>query len=209
MFVCIFRIAERQRLSANDKQYNLFAVFVCFTALQKGKDFLPMTNSAIYLRCLSVSSALQKGKDFLLMTNSAVYLRCLSVSSALQKGRDFLPMTNSAVNLRCLSVSSALQKGKDFLPMTNSAIYLRCLSVSSASQKGKDFLPMTNSAIYLRCLSMGTTQVPVALQTTMGSSRKSHAESLISVRGTITLRASKLILRELLPIWVISPYASI
>ena len=134
LFVCIFRIAERQRLSANDKQCSLFALFVCFTASQKGKDFLPMTNSAIYLRCLSVSSA---------------------------------------------------------------------------SQKGKDFLPMTNSAIYLRCLSMGTTQVPVALQTTMGSSRKSHAESLISVRGTITLRASKLILRELLPIWVISPYASI
>ena len=133
--VCLFyRIAERQRLSANDKQYNLFALFVCFTALQKGKDFLPMTNSAVYLRCLSVSSA---------------------------------------------------------------------------SQKGRDFLPMTNSAAYLRCLSMGTTQVPVALQTTMGSSRKSHAESLISVRGTITLRASKLILRELLPIWVISPYASI
>ena len=134
VFVCLFRIAERQRLSANDKQCSLFAVFVYFTALQKGKDFLPMTNSAVYLRCLSVSSA---------------------------------------------------------------------------SQKGKDFLPMTNSAIYLRCLSMGTTQVPVALQTTMGSSRKSHAESLISVRGTITLRASKLILRELLPIWVISPYASI
>ena len=134
LFVCIFRIAERQRLSANDKQCSLFALFVCFAALQKGKDFLPMTNSAVYLRCLSVSSA---------------------------------------------------------------------------SQKGKDFLPMTNSAIYLRCLSMGTTQVPVALQTTMGSSRKSHAESLISVRGTITLRASKLILRELLPIWVISPYASI
>ena len=109
VFVCIFRIAERQRLSANGKQCSLFAVFVCFTALQKGKDFLPMTNSAVYLRCLS----------------------------------------------------------------------------------------------------MGTTQVPVALQTTMGSSRKSHAESLISVRGTITLRASKLILRELLPIWVISPYASI
>ena len=134
VFVCIFRTAERQRLSANDKQCNLFALFVCFTALQKGKDFLPMTNSAVCLRCLSVSSA---------------------------------------------------------------------------SQKGRDFLPMTNSAIYLRCLSMGTTQVPVALQTTMGSSRKSHAESLISVRGTITLRASKLILRELLPIWVISPYASI
>ena len=183
--VCLFyRIAERQRLSANDKQCSLFALFVCFTASQKGKDFLPMTNSAIYLRCLSVSSASQKGKDF-------------------------LPMTNSAIYLRCLSVSSASQKGKDFLPMTNSAVYLRCLSVSSASQKGKDFLPMTNSAIYLRCLSMGTTQVPVALQTTMGSSRKSHAESLISVRGTITLRASKLILRELLPIWVISPYASI
>ena len=134
VFVCIFRIAERQRLSANDKQCSLFAVFVYFTALQKGKDFLPMTNGAVYLRCLSVSSALQKGRDF---------------------------------------------------------------------------LPMTNSAVYLRCLSMGTTQVPVALQTTMGSSRKSHAESLISVRGTITLRASKLILRELLPIWVISPYASI
>ena len=134
VFVCLFRSAERQRLSANDKQCSLFALFVYFTALQKGKDFLPMTNSAVNLRCLSVSSA---------------------------------------------------------------------------SQKGKDFLPMTNSAVYLRCLSMGTTQVPVALQTTMGSSRKSHAESLISVRGTITLRASKLILRELLPIWVISPYASI
>ena len=149
-----------------------------------------------------------------LMQTSMDYKQCnlfalFVYSTASQKGKDFLPMTNSAIYLRCLSVSSALQKGKDFLPMTNSAVYLRCLSVSSASQKGKDFLPMTNSAVYLRCLSMGTTQVPVALQTTMGSSRKSHAESLISVRGTITLRASKLILRELLPIWVISPYASI
>ena len=50
LFVCIFRIAERQRLSANDKQCNLFALFVYFTASQKCKDFLPMTNSAIYLR---------------------------------------------------------------------------------------------------------------------------------------------------------------
>jgi hypothetical protein len=113
--VCLFyRIAERQRLSANDKQCNLFAVFVYFTALQKGKDFLPMTNSAIYLRCLSVSSALQKGKDLLPMTNSAVYLRCLSVSSALQKGKDFLPMTNSAVYLRCLSILPHCRKAKTF-----------------------------------------------------------------------------------------------
>ena len=32
LFVCIFRIAERQRLSANDKQCSLFALFVYFTA---------------------------------------------------------------------------------------------------------------------------------------------------------------------------------
>ena len=41
VFVCIFRIAERQRLSANDKQCGLFAVFVYFTA---------------YLRCLSMGT---------------------------------------------------------------------------------------------------------------------------------------------------------
>jgi hypothetical protein len=64
LFVCIFRIAERQRLSANDKQCNLFALFVCFTALQKGKDFLPMTNSAVYLRCLSVLPHCRKAKTF-------------------------------------------------------------------------------------------------------------------------------------------------
>jgi len=64
LFVCIFRIAERQRLSANGKQCSLFAVFVCFTALQKGRDFLPMTNSAIYLRCLSVLPHRRKAKTF-------------------------------------------------------------------------------------------------------------------------------------------------
>jgi hypothetical protein len=64
VFVCIFRIAERQRLSANDKQYNLFAVFVYFTASQKGKDFLPMTNSAVYLRCLSILPHCRKAKTF-------------------------------------------------------------------------------------------------------------------------------------------------
>ncbi|MDY4974972.1 MAG: hypothetical protein SO075_07030, partial [Eubacteriales bacterium] len=78
-----------QRLSANDKQCNLFAVFVYFTALQKGKDFLPMTNSAVYLRCLSVPSAAQKGKDFLPMTNSAIYLRCLSILPHCRKAKTF------------------------------------------------------------------------------------------------------------------------
>ena len=64
LFVCIFRIAEKQRLSANDKQCNLFAVFVYFTAAQKGRDFLPMTNSAIYLRCLSILPRCRKAKTF-------------------------------------------------------------------------------------------------------------------------------------------------
>jgi len=64
VFVCIFRIAERQRLSANGKQCSLFAVFVCFTALQKGKDFLPMANSAVNLQCLSVLPHCRKAKTF-------------------------------------------------------------------------------------------------------------------------------------------------
>ena len=52
---------------------------------------------------------------------------------------------------------------------------------------------------------LGVTQVPSATATTMGSARKSAAESLMSGRGTATLRASNFILREVLPMWVISP----
>ena len=159
VFVCIFRIAERQRLSANDKQCNLFAVFVCIFRIAERQRL----------------SANDKQCGLF-----AVFVCIFRIAE-----RQRLSANDKQCNLFAVFV---------------------CFT---ASQKGKDFLPMTNSAIYLRCLSMGTTQVPVALQTTMGSSRKSHAESLISVRGTITLRASKLILRELLPIWVISPYASI
>ena len=42
----------------------------------------------------------------------------------------------------------------------------------------------------------------------MGSLSASAADSLISALGTITLRASKVIFREELPTWVISPMAS-
>lgn len=61
---------------------------------------------------------------------------------------------------------------------------------------------------YLRCLSFGTTQVPLARQTTIGSSNTSQAESLISVLGTITLRASNTIFLDVFPTETISPTAS-
>ena len=54
-----------------------------------------------------------------------------------------------------------------------------------------------------RCLSLGTTQVPTARQTTTGTASTSAADSLMSVRGTMTFRASKTILREELPTFVI------
>ena len=103
VFVCIFRIAERQRLSANDKQCGLFALFVCFTALQKGKDFLPMT------------------------TVQFICAVCLFYRIA---ERQRLSANDKQCNLFALFVCfTASQKGKDFLPMTNSAVYLRCLSI--------------------------------------------------------------------------------
>jgi hypothetical protein len=54
----------------------------------------------------------------------------------------------------------------------------------------------------------GTTQGPLARQPTIGSGKTSAAEAEISERGTITFRASNAILRDELPIWVISPTAS-
>ena len=63
--------------------------------------------------------------------------------------------------------------------------------------------------LYLRLHSFGVTQVPVALATTTGSSRKSAAEALMSGLVAITLRASKDIFLDVLPMVVISPYASI
>ena len=50
--------------------------------------------------------------------------------------------------------------------------------------------------------------VPVARQTTTGSARTSAALSESSGRGTITLRTSKRMVREVLPTLVISPVAS-
>ena len=61
---------------------------------------------------------------------------------------------------------------------------------------------------YLRFISFGVTQVPEALATTIGSSRKSAAEALMSFLETITFLASKVICLEVLPILSISPYAS-
>src|SRR5574344_492316 len=61
----------------------------------------------------------------------------------------------------------------------------------------------------IRWQLLGTTQVPDALHTTTGSGRTSAAEAEMSVRGAITFLASKTLVRELLPTWVISPTASI
>ena len=61
----------------------------------------------------------------------------------------------------------------------------------------------------MRWQSLGVTQVPCARQTTMGSSRNSAAEALMSPRERMTLRASKLMVRLVLPTRSISPTASI
>lgn len=66
--------------------------------------------------------------------------------------------------------------------------------------KGK-FLQKT----YFLLKSFGVTQVPVALATTIGSSKKSAAEALMSFLETITFLASKVIFLEVFPILVISP----
>ena len=58
---------------------------------------------------------------------------------------------------------------------------------------------------YFLLHSLGVTQVPVALQTTIGSSKKSAAEALMSGLACTTFLASKDIFLEVLPIFVISP----
>ncbi len=61
-----------------------------------------------------------------------------------------------------------------------------------------------------RCSSAGTTQVPSARQTTMGSAKASADEGTApgSRRLAMTLRASKAIPREVLPTRVMTPVAS-
>ena len=144
---------RKAKTFCNDKQCNLFVLFVYFTASQKGKDFLPITNSAVYLRCLSVSSASQKGKDFLQMTNSAGYLRCLSVLPHCRKAKTFCQLqTVQFICAVCLFYRIAERQR---LSANDKQCSLFALFVCfTASQKGRDFLPMTNSAIYLRCLSI-------------------------------------------------------
>ena len=71
------------------------------------------------------------------------------------------------------------------------------------------FLIKSSSVNYLRCLSFGTTHVPLARHTTIGSSRTSHAESLMSGLGAITLRASNTIYLDVFPSDTISQTASI
>ena len=58
---------------------------------------------------------------------------------------------------------------------------------------------------YFLLQSFGVTQVPVALQTTIGSSKKSAAEALMSGLACTTFLASKDIFLEVFPIFVISP----
>lgn len=67
--------------------------------------------------------------------------------------------------------------------------------------------PRFADQVWKRCFSRGTTQVPLARHTTIGSSSTSQAESLPG-SGRITLRASKRIFREVLPTSTISPSAS-
>ena len=57
----------------------------------------------------------------------------------------------------------------------------------------------------MRWQSLGVTLGPSRKHTHTGSARKSAAEGLMSGRDTATLRASNFILREVLPMWVISP----
>ena len=58
---------------------------------------------------------------------------------------------------------------------------------------------------YFLFISFGVTQVPEALATTIGSSRKSAAEALMSFLETTTFLASKVMCLEVLPILSISP----
>ena len=58
---------------------------------------------------------------------------------------------------------------------------------------------------YFLLHSFGVTQVPVALATTIGSSRTSAAEALMSGLAAITFLASNFIFLEVLPTLVISP----
>src|SRR5262249_35498919 len=58
------------------------------------------------------------------------------------------------------------------------------------------------------CFVFGTTQVPLALHTTAGSTKSSAADSQLSRSCWITFRASKRILRLVLPTSTISPSTS-
>ena len=58
---------------------------------------------------------------------------------------------------------------------------------------------------YFLFISFGVTQVPEALATTIGSSKKSAAEALMSFLETTTFLASNFMCLEVLPILSISP----
>ena len=58
---------------------------------------------------------------------------------------------------------------------------------------------------YFLLHSLGVTQVPVALQTTIGSSRKSAAEALMSGLACRPFLASKEIVLEVVPMIVFAP----
>ena len=88
------------------------------------------------------------------------------------------------------------------------AIILKIFSLASISKSLILHSAFCILHYILRCLSLGTTQVPLALQTTTGGSRVSQAVALISGRGVITFIASKVIFRDVLPIWTISPLTS-
>ena len=62
-------------------------------------------------------------------------------------------------------------------------------------------LNLFRNTFYFRWQLLGTTQVPLARQTTTGSSSTSAAEAEISVRARITFFASKIILREEFPVF--------
>ena len=53
---------------------------------------------------------------------------------------------------------------------------------------------------YFLCISFGVTQMPFALATTIGSSKKSAAEALMSGLAATTFLASNFIFLEVLPI---------
>ena len=70
---------------------------------------------------------------------------------------------------------------------------------------GSLFLSKEFREDYFLLNSFGVTHVPVALATTIGSSKKSAAEALTSFLETITFLASNFIFLEVFPILVISP----